>query len=43
MPGGMRPRLVAHFLPKFDNQSEGARLTHDANCADAMAQLLTDD
>ena len=32
-------RLSSHFLPKFDNQSEGARLTRDAAC-EAEAKCL---
>ena len=35
------PRLKAHFFPKFDNQSEGARLKHDPNCVDAKCLAVT--
>ena len=33
------PRIHAHFLPKFDNQSESARLTKEPACA-AEARCL---
>ena len=35
------PRLYAHFLPKFDNQSEGARLTRDPAAAGARVLAVT--
>ena len=36
-----RARLLAHFLPKFDNQSDTARLSVGAACAGASCLAVS--
>ena len=35
------PRVRTHFLPKFDNQSEGTRLTRDPTCREARCLAVS--
>ena len=36
-----RARLLAHFLPKFDNQSETTRLSADETCSGASCLIVS--